>query len=285
MAGLTESTDSTLSRWVLRNDTRLRRVIPVLREQYGEPEPPPKRDGLQVLVLTVLSQNTTDPKALEAYENLLNTFLGPAIEENRDRLPTNEDGSIDAVAIRMSQAADALPNPDWEALRTAPVGRLEECISVCGLQQAKSATIQRVLDWVHDQVETYDLDELVDGNRPEEAARRLSDIKGVGVKTAAVTLIEAYHVDLCPVDTHVHRIVQRLRLVKPTSNRDTTYRRLQPLLPEGEGYAFHHNLLTFGRTVCTARDPDCEDCVFNRVCYHYRVEQQDEDRVLRFVEE
>lgn len=271
-------------RWLLRNDSRVEEVESLLRAHYGAPEPTSGRDGLQVLVLTVLSQNTTDPKALEAYERLLNRFPGSVVQENRDKLPTDEDGNVDTVEIRMSQAADALPDPDWQDLLEAPQEELEECISVCGLQHSKSATIQRILAWLDEQLGTFDLDPLLEDHDPEAAARQLSNVKGIGVKTAAVTLLEAYQADLCPVDTHVHRIAQRLRLVEPTSNRDTTYRRLQPVIPDGRGYSFHHNLLTFGRTVCTARDPDCENCFLNQICYHYRVEQNDEDRTLRFAE-
>lgn len=271
------------SRWVKRNDTRVEKVVNLLEANLGIPKHPGKRSALQVLVLTILSQNTTDPKALEAYENLLDRFP-PKSSADRDesKIPTDEDGEVDDVEIRMSQAADAFPSPDWDSLLEVPVAEVEAEISVCGLQNSKTATIRRTLKWLQREVGKYDLAEALQGMDPSEAARTLSDIKGIGIKTAAVTLMEAKQVDLCPVDTHVHRICQRLRLVEPSSSRNKTFRELQPLIPEGKGYSLHHNLLTFGRTICTAQNPDCDNCFLSQICHYYRNEQNGEDLDLSF---
>jgi endonuclease-3 len=277
------SSQPKAKRWVQHNDTRLKKVIELLEAHQGRPEPPSFRDGLQVLVVTILSQNTTDPNALQAYLNLLEQFP-PEKEYDRDpsKLPRDEEGNIDPVAIRMSQAADALPPAHWPSVLEADAETVEDCISVCGLQQSKTATIQRALSWVSDQTGGYDLSEIIDQRSPAEAAKKLAEVKGIGVKTAAVTLMEAYQIDLCPVDTHVHRISQRLRLVEPSGSRDKTFRELQPIIPEGEGYSLHHNLLTFGREVCTAQNPNCESCFLNRVCYYYRCEEGGEDLTTKF---
>lgn len=270
-------------RWVQRNDTRTEKVIELLEAHQGIPEPPAERDGLQVLVVTILSQNTTDPKALQAYINLLEKFP-PAEDFDRDpsKIPRDDDGNVDPIQIRMSQTADALPPADWQYLLDADPETVEECISVCGLQQSKTATIRRALRRVKDRADSFDLSKVIEGMDPSEAANTLAEVKGIGVKTAAVTLMEAYQVDLCPVDTHVHRICQRLRLVEPSESRNKTFRDLQPLIPEGTGYSLHHNLLTFGRTVCTAQNPDCENCFLQRICYYYRGEQEGEELVLKF---
>ncbi|MFB6345817.1 MAG: endonuclease III, partial [bacterium] len=230
-----------------------------------------------------LSQNTTDPNALQAYENILEQFSSPDPDtDDGPGLPRNEDGSIDSVKLRMSQVADTLPTPDWAAVQKAPSEVLEDCISVCGLQQSKAATIQRVLDWLDERDGNYDLASVINDNDAYEAARKLAEIKGIGIKTAAVTLMEADRMDVCPVDTHVHRICQRLRLVEETSSRKKTFRDLQELLPEGKGHSFHHNLLTFGRTVCTARNPDCENCFLRNICHYYRNEDGSDDMTLKF---
>lgn len=269
-------------RWVQRNDTRVEKVVSLLEDNLGVPGHPGRRNALQVLVVTILSQNTTDPNALRAYENMVEAFPPPEEEEHSRAVPRTEDGEVDSVKIRMSQVADTFPSPDWDDVREAESDVLEDAISVCGLQQSKAATIQRALEWVRSQNDRYSLEEvLAEVEDPYDAARTLSDIKGIGIKTAAVTLMEADQVDLCPVDTHVHRICQRLRLVEPSSSRKKTFRELQPLIPEGKGHSFHHNLLTFGRTVCTAQNPDCEDCFLNRICYYYRCEQNGEDLTVK----
>lgn len=283
MSEQTEPPSPRATRWVQRNDTRIKKVMGLLEAHQGVPEPPSYRDGLQVLVVTILSQNTTDPNALQAYLNLLKKFP-PRKEYDRDpsKLPRDEDGNVDPVAIRMSQAADALPPADWEAVKDASSDVVEDCISVCGLQQSKTATIQRALEWVKEETGGFDLSKIVESRSPASAAKKLAEVKGIGVKTAAVTLMEAYQIDLCPVDTHVHRICQRLRLVEPSQSRDKTFRELQPIIPEGEGYSLHHNLLTFGRTVCTAQNPSCEECYLQKICHYYRNEKNGEDLTVKF---
>lgn len=273
-------------RWVQRNDTRVEKVVDILEANLGVPRHPGDREPLQVLVVTILSQNTTDPTALRAYLNLMERFPDQRMDpRDLEKLPHDDDGNIDAVKIRMSQVADAFPPPDWSQIHHADPGDLEDAISVCGLQQSKTATIQRALQWVHDRTGGYDLSVVLDDLPPAKAARTLSEVKGVGVKTAAVTLMEAKEVDICPVDTHVHRVCQRLRLVPPSKSRDKTFRDLQPLIPDGKGYSLHHNLLTFGRTICTARNPRCEECYLRRVCHYYRNENRGEDLTVKFVKE
>lgn len=270
-------------RWVQRNDTRVEKVVSLLEDNLGIPGHPGGRNALQVLVVTILSQNTTDPNALSAYENMVEQFPPPVDGDHSRAVPRTEDGEVDSVKIRMSQVADTFPSPDWDDVREADSGDLEDAISVCGLQQSKAATIQRVLEWVRFHNDRYSLEAILEEVEDAyEAARTLSDIKGIGIKTAAVTLMEADQVDLCPVDTHVHRICQRLRLVEPSSSRKKTFRELQPLIPEGKGHSFHHNLLTFGRTICTAQNPDCENCFLSRVCHYYRCEQNGEDFTTKF---
>jgi endonuclease-3 len=259
------------------------RVINLLEDNLGIPSHPGKRNALQVLIVTILSQNTTDPSALKAYERMLERFPTGEDKESTGELPRTEDGDIDSVKLRMSQVADTFPSPDWDAVREAESAELEDAISVCGLQQSKAATIQRSLSWLKERTNSYRLETVIeDHDDPYETARTLSEIKGVGIKTAAVTLMESDKMDVCPVDTHVHRIAQRLRLVEPSSSRKKTFRELQPLIPDGKGHSFHHNLLTFGRTTCTAKNPDCDDCFLQAMCHYYRVENQGEDRSITF---
>lgn len=288
-------------RWVQRNDTRLGKVLDILNAHQDEPVPPPERSAMQVLVLTILSQNTNDPNAFKAYKGLLEQYppleelssasnqesAGALSEEKqtiRDQydIPTDEEGKVDSVRIRMSHVADARPSPDWDRMRRADQEEIADCISVCGLQKSKSSAIKNALEWVHEQTESYHLESLIEGLEPDEALDRLSSISGIGTKTAAVTLMEATGMDLCPVDTHVMRVCQRLRLVPPTKSRNKTFRELHEVMPEGKGYQLHHHLITFGRTVCTARNPDCESCFLQRVCGYYRMEEQDEDLTVKF---
>lgn len=274
---------SKAKHWVQRNDTRINRVIRFLEDNLGVPRHPGERNPLQVLVLTILSQNTTDPNALRAYENLLNEFPPESLSaSDPSKIPKDDEGEVDQVEIRMSQAADAYPSPNWNLIDRASESEIRNLISVCGLQKSKTATIKRVIEWLQGEEGTYDLKKLLEDKSAEQAASMLSKVKGIGKKTAAVTLMEASKVDVCPVDTHVHRICQRLRLVEETSSRKKTFRDLQQILPEDKGYSLHHNLLTFGRSICTAQNPNCEECFLSKICHYYRNEKNDDSLQLKF---
>lgn len=256
-------------RWIADPAKRLAKIVEALEGAYGKPVWDGAKDGLEVLVLTVLSQNTTDLNALRGYTRLCEAFPRPgvaAVMKDERAIPRKEDGSVDPVAIRLSQVADAFFAPDWDRVRTVPVKQLEDVIRPAGLPNSKAPTIQRVLQWLFETTGAYRLERALEGMDVADAAAMLSTFKGVGLKTAAVTLIEAWGADLCPVDTHVHRIIGLLGVVETTGDRERSYKLLQQLVPRGAGFSLHHNLLTLGRTVCLARGPKCGECVVRRLC-------------------
>ena len=79
-------------------------------------------------------------------------------------------------------------------------------------------------------------------------------------------MIESCRAGLCPLDTHVHRILNNLGIVDTKAARDKTFDLLRTMLPAGRGYALHHNLLTLGRTLCTAKSPKCGECFLRKLC-------------------
>ncbi|HMA68086.1 MAG TPA: endonuclease III [Desulfosalsimonadaceae bacterium] len=93
----------------------------------------------------------------------------------------------------------------------------------------------------------------------------LVKLPGVGRKTANVVLGAAFGVPAVVVDTHVSRISQRLGL---TEQRDAAKieQDLMTLIPREEWNAFSLRLIFFGRGVCTARRPDCPDCLLKHLC-------------------
>lgn len=241
---------------------RILAVIDLLEANLGVPQWDGPKDGLEVLVLTILSQNTNDLNALRAYQNL--SAKMPSGAARSDTLPRDAAGNIDKVQLRLSNAATAVAAPDWGKVAALNETQLAEHIRVAGLPGTKAAAIAAVLRWL--KPHGYRLEAAIAQLGIDEAMVTLTSIKGVGVKTAAVTLIEACGADLCPVDTHVHRIINRLGIVRTKAARDKTYELLGPMIHKGRAYALHHNLLTFGRTVCTAQSPKCGQCVLRRLC-------------------
>jgi endonuclease-3 len=245
---------------------RLVRAIDLLDANLGVAVWDGRKDALEVLVLTILSQNTTDPNALRGYQNLAAHLPGKHTGKDASKLPRDAAGNVDKVMLRLSNAAVAVEPPDWARVAKLKQKQLADYIRAAGLPDAKSGAILALLGWLDETVGEYSLDKAIDKLGVDAAMEALSGLKGIGVKTIGVTLIEALGVDLCPVDTHVHRIINRLGVVDTKSNRDKTFTLLKPLIPSGRAYSLHHNLLTFGRTVCTAKRPDCNGCFLRKLC-------------------
>jgi endonuclease-3 len=104
-----------------------------------------------------------------------------------------------------------------------------------------------------------------DGEVPDTMGE-LTDLPGVGRKTANVVLQHGHDiVEGIVVDTHVQRIARRLGLTE-RQGRDAIERDLVDVVPEADWVDFTHLLIDHGREVCTARNPDCEECVLADRC-------------------
>jgi endonuclease-3 len=91
----------------------------------------------------------------------------------------------------------------------------------------------------------------------EEAMDWLTSVPGIGPKTAAVQLCFRFGMPVFAVDTHCHRLAQRFGLVDHGATRRAAHRRLNEIVPDELCYSLHRLLITHGRAVCTARDPNC----------------------------
>jgi endonuclease-3 len=207
---------------------RIRAITARLAEKHP-PSRKVRRDPLDELVLTILSQSTSDANCYRGWEALRARY------------------------------------PDWEAVLASPEGELEETIRPAGLAKQKSATILTTLARLRDEQGSLTLRHL-EAVGDVEAIEYLTGFKGVGVKTAACVLCFAMGRDVIPVDTHVHRIAVRLGLVPEGTNAVRTHQILNDIVPPELRYELHVLLIGHGRGVCTARNPDCGDCVLGNVC-------------------
>jgi endonuclease-3 len=110
-----------------------------------------------------------------------------------------------------------------------------------------------------------------DGEVPDTMAA-LTDLHGVGRKTANVVLQHGHEVvEGIVVDTHVQRLTRRLGITEE-ERPEAIEQDLMPLVPESEWQAFTHLMISHGRATCTARNPDCEDCVLEDRCPSSKVD-------------
>lgn len=97
----------------------------------------------------------------------------------------------------------------------------------------------------------------------------LTTLPGVGIKTASLTMIEAYDIDEICVDTHVHRISNRLNFVD-TKSPEETYFKLKKTLPLKYWKLINRLMVSYGKTICKPINPLCSKCKLINFCSFYK---------------
>jgi endonuclease-3 len=197
---------------------------------YGRPRSEPHGDPVHELVLTILSQNTSDTNRDVAYAGLRSRFRS------------------------------------WPEVRDAATAEVEDAIRRGGLAPTKAPRIQAVLREIG---EPIDLDWLR-GTPRDEALDYLMALPGVGRKTAACVMIFAFGRPEIPVDTHVHRVGGRLGLFRTGASFDEAHDEMLAITPPEDAYELHMNLIAHGRTLCKPVGPRCEECALSRMCPYRR---------------
>lgn len=100
----------------------------------------------------------------------------------------------------------------------------------------------------------------------------LTSIKGVGPKTANLVLGVAFEIPAICVDTHVHRISNRLGLVK-TKTTEQTEQELKKILPPEYWVEYNHLLVMWGQNICVPISPKCSQCAIASLCPRIGVTQ------------
>lgn len=140
---------------------------------------------------------------------------------------------------------------------------LEELIKGCGLYKAKAKNLIAAARLL---LERYN------GEVPD-SLEELIKLPGVGRKTANVVLSVGFSKPGLGVDTHVHRVANRLGLAK-SKNPDKTEFQLKSLWPPEKWGTAHHVLIWHGRSRCRARRPDCTNCVVADLCSFKKTEEK-----------
>lgn len=186
---------------------------------------------LDMLIATILSQNTNDKNSHRAYTSLRRAYKS------------------------------------WHQLAKASLGGIRDAIRVGGMANQKAPRIKQTLRTVKDRFGTYDLSKL-DRMSNDEVIDELTMLNGIGVKTAACVLLFSMRRDVFPVDTHVHRLCTRLGFVPVSFTPEKTFHFMKHIVPKGNGYSFHTNLIRFGRRVCRSNNPACGMCPLYRECIY-----------------
>lgn len=98
-----------------------------------------------------------------------------------------------------------------------------------------------------------------------ERMEELVKLPGVGRKTANIMLAYVFNTDAIAVDIHVHRISNRLGIVKSKKPEDTE-QKLMKVVPKSLWRRINHAFVAYGQTVCIPRRPNCEACKVRNLC-------------------
>jgi len=133
--------------------------------------------------------------------------------------------------------------------------KLEKLIHCSGYYKNKAKSIKHVSKVLLDK---YD-------SKVPSTKEELLSIKGIGPKTANIVLCFAYGKCVIPVDTHVHRIPNRLGLVK-TKTPEQTEVELMKVIPKKYWREVNTTLIRFGKNICVPISPKCSMCPISKLC-------------------
>lgn len=136
------------------------------------------------------------------------------------------------------------------------IEELEQDIRRIGLFRTKAANIQKLCHILLDRF---------DGNVPEQH-ELLTELPGVGRKTANVVMSNAFGVPAIAVDTHVDRVSKRLGLAASDDSVLEVEKKLMRRVPRDEWTLTHHRMIFFGRYHCKAQQPKCDICPLLDLC-------------------
>jgi endonuclease-3 len=102
-----------------------------------------------------------------------------------------------------------------------------------------------------------------------DTTEELIKFPGVGEKTAKVIQYVLYKKPVIAVDTHVHRVANRLGIVHTKTPLQTS-KEIETKIPKKRKLIAHHALILFGRYYCKAIKPKCEECELKQVCEFYK---------------
>jgi len=223
----------------------------LLKEEFPGKEPKPvKSDPLDVLIATMLSQNTTDKTSYRAFRNLKEDFKS------------------------------------WEDVMNAPLEKIKKAVKICGLANQKSASIKGLLKGLNKKYGNLSL-RYIKKMDNDSIYEELLQFKGIGVKTISCVLAFGLGRDVMPVDTHVHRVANRVGIAD-AKTADKTFAQLQKNIPDGKKFLLHTLLIRFGRKICRANNPLCGICRLYDICEfpekeHYAMKSGTEPKENNFI--
>lgn len=197
---------------------------------------------------------------------LILSYLDEILPNVGCELNYSKDYELVVAVILSAQTTDAAVNrvtpllwdkyDTLEKLANASINDVELIIKEIGLYKNKARSIISCA-----QALINDFNGVIPSDK-----NLLTTLPGVGNKTAGVVRCEIFKIADLPVDTHILRITKRLGLRNEKDGPDETEAKLKKLIPMDRWIKMHHQLIHFGRYICTAKNPHCENCKLAGFC-------------------
>ncbi len=232
-------------------------ALAALRERYGAPTWERRFDPTSELILTILTQNSADTNAEVAFDALRRFY--PSDRPAEAHKPGSGWGGVG-----LSEA----PPPDWARVEFAPLPELTDVIRPGGLANQKAPRLQSTLRKIREERGDYSLEFLGDMSALDARAW-LTQIDGIGKKTASVLLLFCFGQPLLPIDRHVDRVLRRVGLLPAKTSLEDAHDLVLGMFEPDQMFEAHVNLIQHGRKVCHAQRPEHEICPLVARCRYY----------------
>jgi endonuclease-3 len=252
--------------WIRRLDKQrpnlMDDTLAALATMYGRPTWGRVYDPTSELILTMLSANSADIGAEKAFDQLCRRWPSPGSTPRTEDAPPIFRTGWGGVGISERVA-------DWAAVEFADIGELTDVIRIGGLANQKAPRIQAALRQIRQQRGDYSL-EFLGAMTPPEALAWLTQVNGIGRKTASVVLLFSFGMPLMPVDRHIERVAMRIGLIpQKIANAEQMHDMIQNQLTADNVHEAHVNLITHGRQTCHAQRPEHERCAIADRCRYF----------------
>ncbi|MCS6983412.1 MAG: endonuclease III [Candidatus Absconditabacterales bacterium] len=233
--------------------TRLQAITPILTHLYPEPKTElVYHTPFQLLIAVILSAQTTDKQVNKVTEKFFGIICHP-----HDILARGQDNLTNAIA-----------GVNYAPTKAKHIRATSILLANPSFWIPTQQSHPKAYDHYH--THGYAIPDTID---------QLVRLPGVGEKTAKVVASILYDLPVIAVDTHVHRVSNRLGLCTTTQPTHTSHK-LETLCTKAEKklgkqyHDIHHRLILFGRYQCTAKKPTCHTCPFQNICRRYNTQKK-----------
>lgn len=212
---------------------RILRVHELLQTKYGKQVRECKASPFDELILTILSQNTTETRSRASFDLLKKRFKS------------------------------------WENLMMAPLENISKVMGPGGLKNKKALRLKRILRRIYRDKGSLTLDFLKE-MEPKEAMKYLLSLKGIGARTASSVLLFSLHKPVMPVNTHIERVSKRLGWVWDHVDITETQEIFNRVTPRYLVMSLFSLVVKHGRVTCKVKKPNCTACMIKQDCDYYK---------------